>query len=375
MGIPPENLNNKHTNMKKIMIFSAIFAVAISLSACSNNETDISYASAETITLSSTTLNFEKEGGTQTAEVESTHEFAAYSNDSWIKVTPTNPVGKKATITVTVGENLGAERTGNVTIWSGGSRQNITVTQAKGGQNITCPIEGYNLVWNDEFSDNELGPDWTYEIKPAGWVNNELQTYVREDKVAQVSNGTLKINLLDDGGTIKSARLYARESTGWKYGYIEASIKLPKGKGTWPAFWMMPVNWQQWPGDGEIDIMESVGYDPDVVVSTIHCTKYNNSGTTIESARRKISNSQNGVDSRIHDLLCGWRETPHLSQRRQRQGGMAFRCSLLPHPQPRLGRYLGRRPGRRPILLTCHHGGGLRSRIPEVIFPCISLRS
>ena len=59
MGIPPENLNNKHTNMKKIMIFSAIFAVAISLSACSNNETDISYASAETITLSSTTLNFE----------------------------------------------------------------------------------------------------------------------------------------------------------------------------------------------------------------------------------------------------------------------------------------------------------------------------
>ena len=216
MGIPPENLNNKHTNMKKIMIFSAIFAVAISLSACSNNETDISYASAETITLSSTTLNFEKEGGTQTAEVESTHEFAAYSNDSWIKVTPTNPVGKKATITVTVGENQGAERTGNITIWSGGSRQNITVTQAKGGQNITCPIEGYNLVWNDEFSDNELGPDWTYEIKPAGWVNNELQNYVREDKVAQVSNGTLKINLLDDGGTIKSARLYARESTGWK---------------------------------------------------------------------------------------------------------------------------------------------------------------
>lgn len=83
-----------------------------------------------------------------------------------------------------------------------------------------------------------------------------------------------------------------RESTGWKYGYIEASIKLPKGKGTWPAFWMMPVNFQQWPGDGEIDIMESVGYDPDVVVSTIHCTKYNNTGTTIESARRKISNSQ-----------------------------------------------------------------------------------
>lgn len=278
--------------MKKIMIISAIFAVAMSLSACSNNETDISYAPAESITLSTTTLNFEKTGGTLTAEVESTHEFTAYSNEKWINVTPANPIGKKATITVTVGENLGAERTGNVTIWSGGSRENIVVTQAKGGQNISCPIEGYNLVWNDEFNNNEIGPDWTYEMKPAGWVNNELQNYVQEDQVAQVSNGTLKINLLDDNGTIKSARLYARKSTGWKYGYIEASIKLPKGKGTWPAFWMMPVDFNSWPGDGEIDIMESVGYDPDVVVSTIHCTKYNNTGTAIESARRKISNSQ-----------------------------------------------------------------------------------
>ena len=68
-----------------------------------------------------------------------------------------------------------------------------------------------------------------------------FQQLLSQFKLPQLFNGTLKINLLDDGGTIKSARLYARESTGWKYGYIEASIKLPKGKGTWPAFWMMPV--------------------------------------------------------------------------------------------------------------------------------------
>ena len=71
---------------------------------------------------------------------------------------------------------------------------------------------------------------------------------------------------------------------------------LPEGKGTWPAFWMMPVDndftANPWPHCGEIDIMESVGYDPNVVVSTIHCTKYNNTGTAIESARKKVPTAQ-----------------------------------------------------------------------------------
>lgn len=54
---------------------------------------------------------------------------------------------------------------------------------------------------------------------------------------------------------------------------------------------MMPVNFKTWPGDGEIDIMESVGYDPGVVVSTIHCNKYNNGGTPTESARTSVSDA------------------------------------------------------------------------------------
>lgn len=129
-----------------------------------------------------------------------------------------------------------------------------------------------------------------------------MQNYVQDDKVAQVGNGTLKINLINDGGTIKSARLYARKNTGWQYGYIEASIKLPKGKGTWPAFWMMPVNFKSWPGDGEIDIMEEVGYDANVVVSTIHCNKYNNGGTAIESARKSVPTAQ----SDFHKYAMEW---------------------------------------------------------------------
>ena len=64
------------------------------------------------------------------------------------------------------------------------------------------------------------------------------------------------------GDEVYSIRMNTR--TNWKYGYFEARLKLPKGKGTWPAFWMLPDPFTSWPDGGEIDIMEEVGYDPDV---------------------------------------------------------------------------------------------------------------
>ena len=288
--------------MKKILFASCLFAASLSLAACSN-ETDITYAPAQNITIAQKTLSVGNNGGTLNVEVSSDHEFAVYTNDSWLTVSPTNSVGKSATVSITAEPNTGDERTGKVVIWSGGSRDSINVAQAAGEQDqIKCPLNGYELVWNDEFNGSKVGSDWTWEVKPAGWVNNELQNYVKEDQVANVSDGTLKINLLNDGGTIKSARLYARPSTGWKYGYIEARIKLPKGKGTWPAFWMMPVNFKSWPGDGEIDIMEEVGYNANVVVSTIHCNKYNNGGTATESASRKLATAQD----EFHTYALEW---------------------------------------------------------------------
>ena len=69
-----------------------------------------------------------------------------------------------------------------------------------------------------------------------------------------------------------SARL--NSSAGWTYGRIEVKAKLPSGRGTWPAIWMLPIDFIDgrgtWPDDGEIDIMEHVGHDPDVVHATIH---------------------------------------------------------------------------------------------------------
>ena len=278
--------------MKTRMILSMFFAAVAGLMACSDERETVYAPDNQQVTLSVTEEKLTADAASFNVNVTTDHEFAAYSTVDWMTVSPEGSVKKNETLTVTVEANTETEsRTGEVIVWCGGTRRAVKVSQAgveAPDTEITAP-DGYSLVWNDEFDGTELSSDWTFEVAGPGFVNNELQNYVKGNDVAEVSNGTLKINLYKDGNDIKSARIYAKRNQGWKYGYIEASIKLPEGKGTWPAFWMMPVNFTSWPGDGEIDIMESVGYDPNVVVSTIHCNKYNNGGTAIESARTSVA--------------------------------------------------------------------------------------
>ena len=150
--------------------------------------------------------------------------------------------------------------------------------------------KGYKLAWADEFKKSgALSADWTYEVKPSGWVNQELQNYVREvspagRSVAEVADGALHIHCFKEDGKVYSGRLYAKVSEGWQYGYMEARIRLPKGKGTWPAFWMMPVTRpgqrEGWPRCGEIDIMEEVGYRPDYVHASLHAEGHYHANNT-----------------------------------------------------------------------------------------------
>jgi beta-glucanase (GH16 family) len=158
---------------------------------------------------------------------------------------------------------------------------------------------GYTLVWSDEFNDtpNELPSDeWWFETGNSGWGNNEPQCYVDRvlgtDTVAKISGGKLTITahkLVEPyagsqptpGADIISARMNTTRA--WTYGYFEMKAKLPGGRGTWAAFWMLPQNFQSWPRDGEIDIMEYVGYRPDVTQASIHTEAYyhkNNSQKT-----------------------------------------------------------------------------------------------
>ena len=293
--------------MNKTMIITTLAASAICLLGSCSDDEEIGYAPATTITIATKALNLPADGGEAATKVACGHEFSAYTTSEWLTVTPGNSIGTEAEVTIKAEANDGDEaRKGVVIIWAGGSRDSITVTQeAKShtpAEQITCPIKGYKLVWHDEFDGNELSDDWTAAIGKGdnGWGNNEIQYYTRES--ATVADGKLTITLADDNGTIKSSRLYGKVETGWKYCYIEARMKLPSGKGTWPAFWMMPVNFTGWPADGEIDIMEEVGYAPNTIHSTIHCNKYNNTGTSIEGNKVTVATSQ----TEFHTYAMEW---------------------------------------------------------------------
>ncbi len=173
----------------------------------------------------------------------------------------------------------------------------------------SCPLKGYKLVWSDEFKGKELDLDkWTYQEARAGWVNRELQTYVAGQspqgrKVVELKDGVLHITAFQEGDKVYSGRIYGNRKEGFLYGYVEARIKLPKGRGTWPAWWMMPIK-GRWPVDGEIDIMEEVGYDPDVIVSSIHCAAYNHPAKTQKTNRMKCE----GAEGEFHVYALEWTE-------------------------------------------------------------------
>lgn len=167
---------------------------------------------------------------------------------------------------------------------------------------------GYELVWQDEFNaPGESLPDskeWWYENGDGGWGNNELQDYVsgtyKGEKIAKVADGKLTITARKIDGKVRSIRVNTTKS--WTYGYFEARLKLPKGKGTWPAFWMMPKNFTGWPKDGEIDIMEHVGYHQDYVSSSIHCTAYVHSNGTQKTKEKYLK----GATDEFHVYALEW---------------------------------------------------------------------
>ncbi|MEZ4854563.1 family 16 glycosylhydrolase [Flavobacterium sp.] len=134
-----------------------------------------------------------------------------------------------------------------------------------------------NLVWAEEF-DVDGAPDsnkWVFDIGAGGWGNNELQFYTDRPENIVVQNGYLIISALQEnyqGQEYTSARIKTENLFSQKYGRFEARIKLPQGKGLWPAFWMLGSNFNQvsWPQCGEIDIMEYIGNKPTEVFGTIH---------------------------------------------------------------------------------------------------------
>lgn len=142
----------------------------------------------------------------------------------------------------------------------------------------------WTLVWSDEF-DYEGLPDpgkWSYDVGGHGWGNGESQYYTEsKQENARVEAGRLIIEARAetiDSCPFTSARLTTRDKAAWTYGRFEVRAKLPKGRGTWPAIWLLPVEWnlgsKLWPDVGEIDIAEHVGHNLGVIHSSAHSKNY-----------------------------------------------------------------------------------------------------
>ena len=166
-----------------------------------------------------------------------------------------------------------------------------------------------DLVWKDDFNGKKLnGKNWNYETHEPGWVNNELQSYGKSNKNTYVKDGCLVIQPIkteNKDGTVSytSGRVNTQGKHIFTYGRIEARLKVPKGQGYLPAFWMMPEDesfYGQWPKCGEIDIMEVLGHDTSTLYGTLHFGEPHNQqqGTyTLESG--------NFCDS-FHEFAVEW---------------------------------------------------------------------
>jgi beta-glucanase (GH16 family) len=151
------------------------------------------------------------------------------------------------------------------------------------------------ITWQDEFNGAAGAPigdgKWTFDVGGSGWGNNELQYYTNStSNAAMDGDGHLAITARNENpgnyqchyGACQytSARLQTAGKFTQQFGRIEARIKIPKGQGIWPAFWMLGDNLSSvgWPQAGEIDIMENVGRSPDTVHGTVHGPGYSGGG-------------------------------------------------------------------------------------------------
>ncbi len=156
----------------------------------------------------------------------------------------------------------------------------------EGENEINYDLEGWNLVWHDEFEADSLDmTSWRFETGGHGWGNSELQYYTDRTDNTFLEDGKLIIKGIKEdykGSEYTSARVNSVH--GWCYKRIDISAKLPMGIGTWPALWMLPDDWNlgngSWPDNGELDIMEHVGHNPGHVSASIHCHAYNHKNNT-----------------------------------------------------------------------------------------------
>ena len=171
--------------------------------------------------------------------------------------------------------------------------------------------DGRRLVWSDEFAGS--GPPdttrWAYDTGGHGWGNRELQFYTAGRPAnARRADGHLIIEAHREArgdNDYTSARLVTRGRRSWTYGRFEVRARVPSGRGTWPAIWMLGENIDRvgWPRCGEIDIMEHVGYNPDSVFATTHTEAFNH----VNGRARSGGLRDTTLETDFHVYAIDWR--------------------------------------------------------------------
>ncbi len=185
------------------------------------------------------------------------------------------------------------------------------------GEGYVTPItyEGWNLIWNDEFDGSVLNQDiWSYQNGNGcpdlcGWGNNELEYYRSQN--SWVNNGLLTIEAREESFDINdytSGKLITQGKKAFTYGRVDVRAKLPRGKGLWPAIWMLGTNITSvsWPACGEIDIMEMVGGNGGEKTSygTAHWRNTDNQHASAGDNTSVID----GLDQKFHVYSIIWNE-------------------------------------------------------------------
>jgi beta-glucanase (GH16 family) len=147
------------------------------------------------------------------------------------------------------------------------------------------------LTWSDDFNRGAGAPvdrgRWNFDVGSHGWGNEQLEYYTDSTRNAvHDGQGHLVVTVRKEnpGGYVcpygacryTSARMVTNGTFAQRYGRFEARMKIPRGQGIWPAFWMLGDDFDEvgWPASGEIDVMENVGKEAGTVWATAHGPGY-----------------------------------------------------------------------------------------------------
>jgi beta-glucanase (GH16 family) len=234
------------------------------------------------------TLSIPVRRGTYGVTLFFAETFGAGSGDRVFDVSAEGtPVSQPIDIAKAVGPNQAYHAAFTVAVADGsldigfGSLRGEPIVSAVELTRVQRSVGPTRVVWSDDFTGAAGSPidgsRWGHDVGAGGWGNDELQRYTRDRSNSQLDGlGHLAIvarkSSSHGSARYTSARITTRGRFSFRYGEVEARIRVPAGQGLLPAFWALGGDLEQrgWPRSGEIDFMEVVGSNPWVTHGSVH---------------------------------------------------------------------------------------------------------